>query len=169
MLGLKFPRAVLARLDDAADARPWRVCDQRIKRSKHAVREHRRSGLGATTVPDTVCCRDCARSSTDRAFDYGSKGWGFESLRARPSIRISPQVGSLELAQCRDVTASCDAFGAASVTTVFSTRCGYRNSRRGGSPSPISTPISRDPRPQPCVVSAPSPRVDLRRCRSSVR
>ena len=25
----------------------------------------------------------CARSSTDRASDYGSEGWGFESLRAR--------------------------------------------------------------------------------------
>src|SRR5271167_1519174 len=25
-----------------------------------------------------------ARSSTDRASDYGSEGWGFESLRARP-------------------------------------------------------------------------------------
>ncbi len=24
-----------------------------------------------------------ARSSTDRASDYGSEGWGFESLRAR--------------------------------------------------------------------------------------
>jgi hypothetical protein len=24
----------------------------------------------------------CARSSTDRASDYGSEGWGFESLRA---------------------------------------------------------------------------------------
>ena len=29
------------------------------------------------------CSTTCARSSTDRAFDYGSKGWGFESLRAR--------------------------------------------------------------------------------------
>src|SRR5690242_4981092 len=29
------------------------------------------------------CASACARSSTDRAFDYGSKGWGFESLRAR--------------------------------------------------------------------------------------
>lgn len=27
------------------------------------------------------CCK-CARSSTDRASDYGSEGWGFESLRA---------------------------------------------------------------------------------------
>ena len=26
-----------------------------------------------------------ARSSTDRALDYGSRGWGFESLRARGS------------------------------------------------------------------------------------
>jgi hypothetical protein len=24
----------------------------------------------------------CARSSTDRALDYGSRGWGFDSLRA---------------------------------------------------------------------------------------
>jgi hypothetical protein len=31
-----------------------------------------------------VCC---ARSSTDRASDYGSEGWGFESLRARPGQR----------------------------------------------------------------------------------
>ena len=27
--------------------------------------------------------RHCARSSTDRASDYGSEGWGFDSLRAR--------------------------------------------------------------------------------------
>jgi hypothetical protein len=31
----------------------------------------------------------CARSSTDRASDYGSEGWGFESLRARKRIRRS--------------------------------------------------------------------------------
>jgi hypothetical protein len=29
--------------------------------------------------------RICARSSTDRASDYGSEGWEFESLRARIS------------------------------------------------------------------------------------
>src|SRR5713226_45048 len=28
-----------------------------------------------------------ARSSTDRASDYGSEGWGFESLRARHHLR----------------------------------------------------------------------------------
>ena len=27
-----------------------------------------------------------ARSSTDRASDYGSEGWGFESLRARQGV-----------------------------------------------------------------------------------
>jgi hypothetical protein len=31
-----------------------------------------------------------ARSSTDRASDYGSEGWGFESLRARPAQRPLP-------------------------------------------------------------------------------
>jgi hypothetical protein len=31
--------------------------------------------------------RTGARSSTDRASDYGSEGWGFESLRARTLIR----------------------------------------------------------------------------------
>jgi hypothetical protein len=31
--------------------------------------------------------RHCARSSTDRASDYGSEGWGFESLRARSVLR----------------------------------------------------------------------------------
>ena len=36
-----------------------------------------------------VCCSHCARSSTDRASDYGSEGWGFESLRARYRIRRS--------------------------------------------------------------------------------
>ncbi len=29
----------------------------------------------------------CARSSTDRASDYGSEGWGFESLRAHNATR----------------------------------------------------------------------------------
>src|SRR5439155_3801516 len=31
-----------------------------------------------------------ARSSMDRASDYGSEGWGFESLRARPGQRPLP-------------------------------------------------------------------------------
>src|SRR6516165_5497405 len=43
----------------------------------------RRSPARTATARSAVCCRDCARSSTDRASDYGSEGWGFESLRAR--------------------------------------------------------------------------------------
>jgi hypothetical protein len=40
---------------------------------------------GAVDYPGTR-----ARSSTDRASDYGSEGWGFESLRARPGQRPLP-------------------------------------------------------------------------------
>ena len=40
--------------------------------------------------------RRCARSSMDRASDYGSEGWGFESLRARGNPpRCDPPVGVL--------------------------------------------------------------------------
>src|ERR1700760_5107805 len=39
---------------------------------------------GTSWTPRAVDCRGTsARSSTDRASDYGSEGWGFESLRAR--------------------------------------------------------------------------------------
>ena len=38
-----------------------------------------------------------ARSSTDRASDYGSEGWGFESLRAHP-LRMTALVGAGVLA-----------------------------------------------------------------------
>ena len=44
------------------------------------------------------CAAPSARSSTDRASDYGSEGWGFESLRARPGQRdhaIRPEVFAL--------------------------------------------------------------------------
>ena len=44
-------------------------------------------------VPYTVRGSPCARSSTDRASDYGSEGWGFESLRAR-------QPGQRPVASC---------------------------------------------------------------------
>ena len=40
--------------------------------------------------------RHSARSSMDRASDYGSEGWGFESLRARSGPpRCDPPVGVL--------------------------------------------------------------------------
>ena len=41
-----------------------------------------------------------ARSSMDRASDYGSEGWGFESLRARSGPpRCDPPVGVLHFCQ----------------------------------------------------------------------
>src|SRR5215510_12824901 len=49
----------------------------------------------ARQLPYTA--ESCARSSTDRASDYGSEGWGFESLRARPAQRpvANPAAGFL--------------------------------------------------------------------------
>ena len=44
--------------------------------------------------------RQSARSSMDRASDYGSEGWGFESLRARSGPpRCDPPVGVLHFYQ----------------------------------------------------------------------
>src|SRR5262249_38127893 len=39
--------------------------------------------VASRPVDSTVGFSTGARSSTDRASDYGSEGWGFESLRAR--------------------------------------------------------------------------------------
>ncbi len=52
---------------------------------ERALRVHGRSRqplylLGAASAVSS------ARSSTDRASDYGSEGWEFESLRAHPSL-----------------------------------------------------------------------------------
>src|SRR6185312_2879175 len=47
----------------------------------------------------------CARSSTDRASDYGSEGWEFESLRARAAQRCFPPSGRR---RCRDFDDSFD-------------------------------------------------------------
>ena len=40
--------------------------------------------VGGSARPDAT---QSARSLTDRASDYGSEGWGFESLRARHGIK----------------------------------------------------------------------------------
>ena len=40
------------------------------------------SSVGRVNGRPVVCSTTSARSSTDRASDYGSEGWGFESLRA---------------------------------------------------------------------------------------
>jgi hypothetical protein len=66
----------------AVDGESHRVAGAEAKRYH---RRARAQGPQARTrsVRSTVNCIVCARSSTDRASDYGSEGWGFESLRAR--------------------------------------------------------------------------------------
>ena len=52
--------------------------------------------LGEKRVSLCSAKRQSARSSMDRASDYGSEGWGFESLRARSGPpRCDPPVGVL--------------------------------------------------------------------------
>ena len=52
--------------------------------------------LGEKRVSLCSAERQSARSSMDRASDYGSEGWGFESLRARSGPpRCDPPVGVL--------------------------------------------------------------------------
>src|ERR1700760_3501825 len=63
--------------------RPWHSLAMR-SRDVAAVEIGRRT-TGPTWTQSVVNYpRTSARSSTDRASDYGSEGWGFESLRARP-------------------------------------------------------------------------------------
>ena len=48
--------------------------DRTIRPLSVAVLGRERQEPGEATVLDAICCRDCARSSTDRASDYGSEG-----------------------------------------------------------------------------------------------
>ena len=50
-------------------------------------RGERTVGSSSVAGGSSPCVDPCARSSTDRASDYGSEGWGFESLRARSVLR----------------------------------------------------------------------------------
>ena len=52
-----------------------------------------------------VTFRPSARGSTDRAADYGSAGWGFESLRARQGLR--PRSSDRGLSHSRALFACC--------------------------------------------------------------
>src|ERR1700722_6391903 len=74
--------------------------NQRIGGLIDAVLSHGRSEPITTTALDAVCCSVCARSSTDRASDYGSEGWGFESLRARACQRPVPILGPASFIPC---------------------------------------------------------------------
>jgi hypothetical protein len=47
---------------------------------------------GSNPLASAIQLNTSARSSTDRASDYGSEGWEFESLRARPAQRYFPSL-----------------------------------------------------------------------------
>ncbi len=55
------------------------------------LRPRSRYRRGKAPLCRSVCWVTCAGSSTDRASDYGSEGWGFESLPARSAI-LTPAV-----------------------------------------------------------------------------
>ena len=84
-------RPAICRLDSAwssrAAASRSRLVNGFASSRSTVVRAASRPAAATVRVRSAVCCSDCARSSTDRASDYGSEGWGFESLRARPGHR----------------------------------------------------------------------------------
>ena len=51
------------------------------------ARGRRRRRTAGDTDPGRTLTHSGARSSMDRASDYGSEGWGFESLQARTVLR----------------------------------------------------------------------------------
>ena len=94
--------------------------------------------------------RHSARSSMDRASDYGSEGWGFESLRARSGPpRCDPPAGVLHFRKhscgsafsvsadhCGD---SCDRWDSAlrRVTRLAASRPTARSARNAAPQSPV--------------------------------
>src|SRR5204863_8374962 len=59
------------------------------RRNACDLRRQRTSRSRVVWVTGRARPRSSGRSSTDRAYDYGSEGWGFESLRARqPPVQV---------------------------------------------------------------------------------
>ena len=79
------PRTATRRSSSSSDSSPIRPS------ATHGTNGPAVASIGSTPARDRtdrgaasrVHWPPCARSSTDRASDYGSEGWGFESLRAR--------------------------------------------------------------------------------------
>ena len=101
--------------------------------------------LGEKRVSLCSAKRQSARSSMDRASDYGSEGWGFESLRARSGPpRCDPPVGVLHFYQALP---SGVLFSCPSVCGVPSRPLSY-STRYEGSPA-VSEPDWRRNRTRP--------------------
>jgi hypothetical protein len=92
----------------------------RCPASRLGVRVWAKGGCGCSVLVGRCASAGshCARSSTDRASDYGSEGWGFESLRARILERHGP------CGPCRSAFPGCRQADAAARTTVAMRRAG---------------------------------------------
>src|SRR6185369_2232250 len=108
-----------------------------------SCRPQRRPEVQILSPPPWLTCRPhnlmtCARSSTDRASDYGSEGWEFESLRARHQKHLLPALSRISL---RAVNHS-EAFSVTWMSQDSSNLCAKRVSAR------------RDNLPQRCAGGA---------------
>ena len=97
--------------------------------------------------------RRSARSSMDRASDYGSEGWGFESLRARSGPpRCDPPVGVLHFRKH-----SCG-----SAFSISADHCGDSHDRWGSALRRVTRLAASRPTARSAAHAAPQSPVHLR-------
>ena len=97
--------------------------------------------------------RHSARSSMDRASDYGSEGWGFESLRARSGPpRCDPPVGVLHFRKH-----SCG-----SAFFISADHCGDSHDRWGSALRRVTRLAASRPTARSAAHAAPQSPVHLR-------
>ena len=103
--------------------------------------------------------RQSARSSMDRASDYGSEGWGFESLRARSGPpRCDPPVGVLHFRKH-----SCG-----SAFFISADHCGDSHDRWGSALRRVTRLAASRPTARSAAHAAPQSPVHLRYRRRNV-
>ena len=109
--------------------------------------------LGEKRVSLYSAKRQSARSSMDRASDYGSEGWGFESLRARSGPpRCDPPVGVLHFRKH-----SCG-----SAFFISADHCGDSHDRWGSELRRVTRLAASRPTARSAAHAAPQSPVHLR-------
>ena len=109
--------------------------------------------LGEKRVSLCSAKRQSARSSMDRASDYGSEGWGFESLRARSGPpRCDPPVGVLHFRK-----RSCG-----SAFFISADHCGDSHDRWGSALRRVTRLAASRPTARSAAHAAPQSPVHLR-------
>ena len=109
--------------------------------------------LGEKRVSLCSAKRQSARSSMDRASDYGSEGWGFESLRARSGPpRCDPPVGVLHFRK-----RSCG-----SAFFISADHCGDSHDRWGSALRHVTRLAASRPTARSAAHAAPQSPVHLR-------